>query len=143
VDIAEFLAARLDEEQRRAEAAAKESSPRFDVDGKQWRNSDGEGIYCQELPLAVGPYGVLGDAFVSHVLAYDPARVLAEVAAKRAIVDLWEPSLPDGAQDGRDWNEKEADDARAYVLELALRHLASLYADHADFDPAWAIDAPH
>ena len=50
-----------------------------------------------------------------------PDRVLAECAAKRRIVEGWRDEYHDT------W---------------VLMHLASVYADHPDYDPAWATDTP-
>lgn len=68
-----------------------------------------------------------------------PARVLADIAAKRAIMaehgDTHECSGPSGgltfdpALQGDDWGGPCN----------TLRHLASPYAEHPDFDPAWRV----
>ena len=55
-----------------------------------------------------------------HVEAWNPARVIAEVAAKRAIIGLCEPwGIPEDI--------------------MVLRLLAQPYADHPDFAPAWRL----
>ena len=68
--------------------------------------------------------------------AYHPARVLAECAAKRAIVaDL---------QKWDDATEADLGDDRFYGwlngVEQAAQHLAAPYADHPDYDPAWKVE---
>ena len=61
-----------------------------------------------------------------------PARLLAEVAAKRRIVALHEPSSHPMAS----WtNCRHCGAGRGYCAHLRL--LASVYADHADYDEAW------
>jgi len=75
-------------------------------------------------------------------------RVLREVEAKRRIVDQAEelrgfvmayrsPRWTDdmNEQDKREWHKAEARNA---VSDATLRALAAVYADHPDYDPAWA-----
>lgn len=60
-----------------------------------------------------------------------PARVLAECAAQRAIVEeyrLW--SEDDGGGQMRTIGYREG-------LESAVEHLAVVHAGHPDLDPAW------
>jgi hypothetical protein len=54
------------------------------------------------------------------------ARELAECAAKRAIVTEWQKH-----------SETEWEAGKNDGLECAMRYLATVYADHRDFDPAW------
>jgi hypothetical protein len=67
----------------------------------------------------------------------DPARVLADVAAKRAIVE-WAIDA-DGTErtacENAGWDSSQFDTAGAEIL----RHLAQPFASHPDFDPAWAV----
>ena len=56
-----------------------------------------------------------------HIARHDPARVLREVEAKRAILAL-----------------REASPVGSPVLTFALCHLAAVYSGHTDYDPAWA-----
>lgn len=66
-----------------------------------------------------------------HVLRHDPDRVLAEVGAKRWIIDLH--SAEPGQHPDFCWHDKH---------ELpcpTLRLLALPYADHPSYDPGWAL----
>jgi hypothetical protein len=127
----EFLRTRYDEEQRDAEAA---------YDGDGYREWD---IPCTGVVQVAG--GDLDGLVVApraaaiHIASHDPARVLAEVAAKRAIVDAYD-------QAGQSWQEaivsRDVDSlpvrtARLIALEFAARQLAAPFADHPDYDPAW------
>lgn len=65
--------------------------------------------------------------------AFDPARVLAQVAALRAVVALH-------------WEESRAAPFCTLCAEGALvwgwpcttmRHIAAIWADHADYDQEW------
>src|SRR5215207_1175489 len=96
-DLAAFLTARLDEEYAAAKASYDEA-----VD-----------------------YRIVGGRYTEdHFALWKPARVLAEVEAKREIIECCnEHDLPRASQ-GSTWG--------SYVL----RRLALPYADHPDYDEA-------
>jgi hypothetical protein len=81
-DLIAWLRTQLDEDERVAREAAR--------DGGTWRGSD-SGIYYDydsgDGPFAVGSYEYLDDRYWQHITRWDPARVLAEVEAKRRILD--------------------------------------------------------
>jgi hypothetical protein len=64
-----------------------------------------------------------------HVLDHNPARVLAQCAAMRKIVEMFQTARPA-------MGEWESDYASAAYD--AVRALASIWSDHPQFDPAWA-----
>ncbi|MFF4433630.1 DUF6221 family protein, partial [Streptomyces sp. NPDC001513] len=72
----------------------------------------------------------IADVFLGpadHIARFDPARVMTEVDAKRAIVDAYDGS-------------PGSDDATATShegLHTAVLLLASVYADHADYREEW------
>ena len=79
-----------------------------------------------------------------HAARWDPARTLAEVEVKRRILEMWEDpalvrTLPNGVRDGRDPDEIETQVAIVEVIDDIVRVLAQSYADHPDYDPAWAV----
>lgn len=94
-DLIAFLRSRLDEDDRRARAVA----------GEDW-----DDIEWQDLP----------ESAFAHAKNHDPARVLADVEAKREIIDhlAYEYSSP------------------------ILRWLALPYAGHPDYRDEWATMAP-
>ena len=105
-----FLAARYDE----AEAAARAAEP--------WWPS----TFTQ--PFATEPRAV-------HIARHDPARVLADIAAKRAIIQAW--ILRD--QQGSGTGEGAATIAsHAVGVLVALKHLAAVHAEHPDYRQEWA-----
>ncbi len=169
-DLAAFLTARLDEEQRLAERLNLAGEPALgpwrveeacDYTGiREWRIGgdtkfgwiDAARTYDQDT--------------ADHFAAHAPARVLAEIAAKRAIiaeVASWQHDYNDGdswyscaqallpAADRRDPEDYEpgsgcSNDLRAggpcdCGLErrrgAILEPLAAIYADREDFDEAW------
>jgi hypothetical protein len=107
-DIASFLQARLADEQRLAEEATGRVEIRYLLGGR-------------DSPA------IARMLFHRH---FNPARVLAEVAAKRAIVEFCRDDPP-FIEGGYVYTGR--------VLEL----LAAPYADHPEYDPAWSPDAPH
>lgn len=64
------------------------------------------------------------------------ARVLAECAAKRAIIAM----APDdeGYVKVGDW-ESCSDSCPPIIADAAIRALAAVYKDHPDYDPEWAL----
>lgn len=63
-----------------------------------------------------------------ELTAVGPARILAECAAKRALVEAagaYSPELEHG--DNGEW-----------AFDITLRTLAAVYADHPDYQPNWA-----
>lgn len=110
VSITEFIAARLDEDAALATAAANDS---YGEDC--WFDSGNEHI-------------------VDHYLRHGTARVLREVAAKRAI-------LTDHLEDHIDHDC--ADHLTSVRFEhsgcYAIGQFAAIHADHPDYNPAWSI----
>ena len=120
MDIADFIRARLDEDEQAARAATP---------GPWTVDSD---IYPEAInspsgdqPVAGGRWGGEASVFETaadavHIARHDPARVLAEVAAKRRILG-WanSPALP----------PQES----FYVLDA----LATVWAEHPDFREDW------
>jgi hypothetical protein len=70
----------------------------------------------------------------SITVPHGPARLLAEVAAKRAILDEWQRFQAVADEDIRL-------DSFADGLGAAVDCLAQPYAWHVDFDPAWRVPA--
>jgi hypothetical protein len=80
------------------------------------------------------PIGNPDAAAREHIARHDPARVLREVEAKRAILAMWqEPEtdryLPTG--------EVVAQVAAADAIDSVVRELNAVYSDHPDYDEAW------
>ena len=125
-DLIAFLTARLDED----EAAAKASWP------GPWDYETEVGgfgpVGCVLMPIpqhkgartgltSFTPLGTQDADTAAHIARHDPARVLREVAAKRAIIAQWEHS-PVGSP----------------VLTNALYQLAAVWSDHPDYRQEWA-----
>jgi hypothetical protein len=108
--LTEFLTARFDEDE--AAARALDWMPRW--------------VMADDLPNAQ-------PGVVDHIVRHDPARVLAEVDAKRQIVTEYERGL------GRRRDHPGDPASAGALLALhAIAHLLALpYADHPDYDEVW------
>ena len=117
-DLIEFLRARLDEDEQVARAVDDRSEPwtgqwKVDAGALRTYNDWVLAFPHDRQPLRLG--------LVEHWARHDPARVLAEVAAKRRILGWADsPALPD------------------YERNYVLTALAAPYASHPDFRADWA-----
>lgn len=125
-DLTAFITARLDEDEAIAKAAAN----------RHWLTDDNIITLHPEHD---------GDGFMSwptradaqHAANHDPARVLREVAAKRAIVARYERGA---AGELPEWTAgRELIQAALAVLRAALSDLASTWSDHPDYRCEWSI----
>jgi len=102
------------------------------------------------LRVILGGLDLIGDrAFVRHVVRQDPARVLADVAVKRKILDtyaLWLDEEREALGDYSSWLNGAAPvvkpvrtlpEQMGVGLEFALRLLAVTYAGHPKFREEW------
>jgi len=109
-DLVTFLRARLDED----EAVARE---------------------VQDAPKAPKPWALWADGYWAFVAA-DPARILAEVAAKRAIADAASEAF--GAYQTRmTGTEIRQNEGERLAFTTTLRHLAAVYASHPGYREEW------
>jgi len=109
-----------------------------------------DGSHSDEGAWALAAEDPGADSKAHHVARHDPARVLAECAAKRRVValaavmesmeytieneygSLVQPSA------GVEFDEPvTAGDGDTYPSARLLQHLALPYASHADYDEAW------
>jgi hypothetical protein len=138
-DLVDFLRARLDEDEQAARAAT--SGPWRHNPNKHWRKP---GTSWFEEAVFSGPDGAAATcvagtgetddrqsmADASHIARHDPARVLAEVDAKRDVIRL--------AERAHDYHATFLSGFAA-VMEDALRKFALAYAYHPDYKPEWAL----
>jgi hypothetical protein len=134
VTLVEFLLARLAEDQ----AAAQRALPGpWELQGEPRETQ----VFSAPTGVSVA-VGWLRD--LGHIARHDPARVLAEVAAKRRIVDEhWEPTSPfddwPTSTPGRHcptcWDQGERLHQRFPCPTLRL--LALPYAGHPDYLEEW------
>lgn len=123
-DLVAFLRARLDEDEQIARDAAARVNA-WAPDLPPW-----------ETTRYLGKFGTNLD---HHITRWNPARVLAEVEAKRRIVDEVAPEM-ETIEWVRDQEFATSSDPTEYQSTKLLRLLTSSYADHPDYDPAWAVE---
>jgi hypothetical protein len=138
--ITEFLTARLDEDEEVAlSAAGWDRAGRTRIPGS-WSPEGIGGVTDEELrPVAYAGESGLSDSKVSHIVRHDPARVLAEVEAKRALIadaDTFDRTAREYVSKGDRMNSLAARGVERGVIH-ALRTLALPYADHPDYDESW------
>lgn len=133
MDIAEFLAARYDEE---ADTANWSGPAR--IAWLAYRNDDGKMRYTT-VAASHGDYdpwtadGHELAAPTSVRVVWDPARALAAVEAKRALLALHmkQGEMVGNVYCAEDWSEPPC---------LTVRIMAEPYAKHPDYDPMWALE---
>jgi hypothetical protein len=137
-DLTAFLAARLDEDETMAKAAAR-------IPGKDWKAApqgsgrEGDGVLWDEdranviawfdddLPAAV------------HSARHDPARALREVEAKRLVLKWYADSLDASGlfREKLGTGTHMAVAAESYLN--VMRVLAAAYSDNPDYRQEWAL----
>lgn len=151
MDIVEFLRARLDEDEAAAKAARGDDGRighSFEVreDWGRWAllcrygsldvvDEDGNQVTFDQEGLSDS---VASPAIGEHIARHDPARVLREVEAKRLIVKQAEEATGLDMQIDGEFRVGGRDEvAEPYCGDVILRALASVYADHEDFQSEW------
>ena len=153
MDITEFLTARLNEEQQFAEAASRgpwQACRNKDlplVHADVWGWTEHEQDYGEPLAMDVPRDTAV---FIAH---HDPARALDDVTVKRYLLNEYKLAA-DFDVDAAAESALNADDEEAQLLQLAevaakeagknvmlgvVKALASAYALHPDYDPAWSL----
>jgi len=123
-DLIAFLNARLDEDEAAAKAVRQPRNWHQGDESDPWASWDRDMIYMWppefHTPIESDKHwrGLQADDdhLAAHIARHDPARVLREVAAKRAILDAV------GYDDRED----------------VAGHLAAVYSDHPDYRQEWA-----
>ena len=119
----EFLLARIAEDKRIAVDAASESGR------EEWT--------VEDAPSSGPPHGMTAE----HVARYDPARILAECAAKRRLLLACRDIRPDmrilGSRPAGMADFPLAPTDQHQLAALALALLALPYADHPEYRTEW------
>lgn len=131
--LAAFLRTRLDERAhmaRLAERATKSAHWRADWRRLSYHDMDARIISAPDEPVFDG-YGAIAAAeFASR---QDPARVLADIEADRALLAEYEAVADMDTEDA----EPEFAYGRAVGLGMAVRYRALKYAEHPDYREEW------
>ena len=130
--IAEFLLARIAEDDELARKATRAKPRDYDskAPGAAWEATDNGMVSGNKEALwdCEGSTSLcMNPVHAQHVAAWDPARVLAECAAKRAIIEC--------GQEVKDYHDEYAVELR----DVSLMALAAVYADHPDYGKGWEV----
>jgi hypothetical protein len=160
VDLVQWYGAQLDEDERIARAAIRAVG---DVPGgvpgaAHWRfgnaYTDEGGTYWQITTMppdaeVFGPVELIGSGMsgggahepeiARHAVEHDPARVLREIEAKRAIVARYEFACREAADDrSNSEEEREVWVKVAGALQSVVIQLAAPYSDRLGYEEAMA-----
>jgi len=126
--IVDFLNARLAEDQAAAEAARDLMDEPWKVipEGPEEENYSGEYRISDGVTVA----GRVEEAKALHIARHDPARVLREVAAKRAIIEQYEGYVKERMRLMNGWPNLE--------IPPFMLALAAVYSNHPDYRKEWA-----
>ena len=119
-ELAAVVIARLDED----EAAAREAATR----GAKWSS-------VKLDPEELGDAWWLFPPFEIHVRRHDPARVLREVAAGRAIIERYKHARAAPPPNAN--FTAGQDDGYRQACADAIRDLAAIHSDHPDYRDEW------
>jgi hypothetical protein len=127
-DLVTWLGEQIDEDRRVALSVDEDDLVwEWSENAENVRSAGGSYVAC-------GPWdGDVYAEFAQHISRWDPTRVLAEVAAKRAILDEYAPAL-------KYWNETGGWDGSEDALKMlvgVLRALALPYRDRPGWKPEW------
>lgn len=133
--LAEFLAARLDEEK----AAARAASP-----GPWHLNAEHDEVLAVDDVPVTDAFALSGPqlrATAAHIARHDPARVLREAASLRKILARHAPHQTAAGGLACDWCSEDTDD-RPQLAKVSwpcgdVRDIAAIWSDHPDYDPSW------
>lgn len=152
-DISVFLKDRLDEDEQIANTSIRGCIERAEWSYEEWtpgsRGGSGEVIAPNDRDSSGYPEMITRDAEGMqqavderdgpHIARHDPARVLREVAAKRAIIEAYMESGREFTRHMEAGAPVEARFGAMQALEHVIRNLATVYADHPDYREEWNI----
>lgn len=141
--IVDFLLARVAEDEAAARRASAVTAPEWVANGSVLMHIADPATRLAE-PTATVEHYKMDDAW-RHTERHDPARVLAECAAKRAIIEEHQHEV------GYVVAYRESDrliaegydldtvplQGSAAMIPTCLRHLAAVHADHPDYREEW------
>lgn len=138
-DLIAFLQARLDEDEQAARAAM------WDELSAAWTARPPRAAYeryvvvdyCDDGVVAVSPENADTDGVGQHIARHDPARVLAEVEAKRKAVRFYEQAAHSLSLSAPGAMPHDLMTGAANTARVMLQALATPYADHPDYRNEW------
>lgn len=143
-DLIAFLHARLDEDEQAIprSRSVRDVWRQGDDADHDWKVSPSEVVSTRPDGSAVEvqatTYGAIGPDVAVHIARHHPTRVLAEVDAKRQIIELAEEANGVDMQVDGDRRIGSRDEvSEPYVGDQILRHLARPYDHHPDYREEW------
>jgi len=158
MDIVEFLTARLDEDEAGALATtpvlvtgrwkvardkhADDDAPLQLIQGEDPDDPASEEYSSTEVIAYCAYWQAEAEANLRHIARHDPARVLAEVKAKRRVMARHSVvyDLHTECCYGCGWDREEGFHVEGIENCQELRDMASVYDQHPDYDPAWNVN---
>ncbi len=147
-DLTDWLTAQIDADEaavRMAGWGRREWEWRYpggiqkEADGLWAHNRSAPGLNQNEIQLWSDRSGRMDRHTADHIARWDPARVLAECAAKRQIVQLHQPTTHPVLPPECEWcGPNTALDLDAQWPCLHLKVLAAPYASALGYQPEWA-----
>lgn len=139
-DLVAFLRERLDEQEARARALPSgpwewktvEDDPQYD----ELAGPEGESILVSSDTENFCSWITRHDAFDAYLQDIQPARMLAEVEAKRRVIAQWE-DVRAQARNPVSVDNFQAARIEQGALSDVLRLFGACYADHPDYKPEW------
>ena len=129
-DLAEFLSARLDEDEAvAAKAQKKRRSPWRVIDSIRMRVISGSPN--RDLVVAETP----GNGIADHIARHDPARVLRHVEGSRRILARYQDCL--ARMEDPDYPQAVARDQAREYEDFVLPNLLTRWSDHPDYRQGW------
>lgn len=143
-DIVAFIEARLAEDEGATKAATQGAWEVLELDGELSIRADQSAAQRPRTEFRHVSEDVYDRADADHIARWDPARVLAETAAKRKRLQLCidaKAKLDDVLKNPGRYGPTDEGNAlgRHAGFYVSVRLDAMAYADHPDYDPAWRI----
>lgn len=100
---------------------------------EKWSTASGVG----DLPqFAIREVEEVASAVGGHIIRHDPARVLAEVAAKRLLIANWR-QLIERIESEKDPAKRERLTLTRHGLDQFAYQMAAVHANHPDYRQEW------
>ena len=139
-DLVTWLRAQLDEDERGAREAAERDSGEWFM-GDRWNvyRIEDEARYDDDYQGEENRLVVYGNikSQSEHIARHDPARVLAEVEAKRRILDGWREADREAHVDDGDERVAALMQGRLLAYQAVTRRLGLPYADRPGYREEW------
>ena len=127
VNLPEFLLARIAEDEDAARAACYE--------GQRWLTGEEDVLRWPADELV---HVASRKRHAAHIARHDPARVLADCAFKRGLVEDAQRAMTVDFRRITDQDVRERAECEASTWEHdVLRPMAQLWAEDPDFNPSW------